>query len=177
MASLDIDSLLTNIPLDETINICVDLLFKEDKICSGWNEKDLSELLLITLKESVLPFGNKYYCQVDVAVKRSTLGLTLANIFCVTTELFALKDAPRNSDRNMTGFVDYIIVVFEKPEHLQQLAEHINKQHPNSRFSVETEKNGALPFLKLKYIERMEHLLPVCAEKKLSVVCTQWCST
>ena len=30
MASLDVDSLFTNIPLDETINICIDSLYKDD---------------------------------------------------------------------------------------------------------------------------------------------------
>ena len=31
MASLDVDSLFTNIPLDETINICIDSLYKDDE--------------------------------------------------------------------------------------------------------------------------------------------------
>ena len=31
MASLDVDSLFTNIPLDETINICIDSLHKDDE--------------------------------------------------------------------------------------------------------------------------------------------------
>ena len=31
MASLDVDSLLTNIPLDETIDICIDSLYKDDE--------------------------------------------------------------------------------------------------------------------------------------------------
>ena len=31
MASLDVDPLLTNIPLDETIDICIDGLYKDDE--------------------------------------------------------------------------------------------------------------------------------------------------
>ena len=31
MASLDVDSLFTNIPLDETIDICIDSLYKDDE--------------------------------------------------------------------------------------------------------------------------------------------------
>ena len=31
MASLDVDSLFTNIPLDETFNICIDSLHKDDE--------------------------------------------------------------------------------------------------------------------------------------------------
>ena len=97
MTSLDIDSLLTDIPLDETINICKDLLFKEDKTVSGRNTEQIFEMLLITLKESIMMFDNKYYSQIDVVAMGSPLCPTLANIFCVTTKLFSLKDAPRNS--------------------------------------------------------------------------------
>ena len=38
-------------------------------------------------------------------------------------------------------------MLFKKPKHTQQFAEYMNKQHSNIRFSVEAEKNGALPFL------------------------------
>ena len=31
MPSLDVDSLFTNIPLDETIDICIDSLYKDDE--------------------------------------------------------------------------------------------------------------------------------------------------
>lgn len=44
-------------------------------------------------------------------------------------------------------FVDKIIALFEKPQHLQQFAAYVNKKHPNMTFSVEAEKNGAPPFL------------------------------
>ena len=32
MASLDVDSLFTNVPLDETIKICIDELFKSEML-------------------------------------------------------------------------------------------------------------------------------------------------
>ena len=35
MASLDMDSLFTNVPLDETIKICIDELFKSEMTVSG----------------------------------------------------------------------------------------------------------------------------------------------
>ena len=37
MASLDLDSLFTNVPLDETIKICIDQLFKSEMTVSGLN--------------------------------------------------------------------------------------------------------------------------------------------
>ena len=35
MASLDVDSLFTNVPLDETIKFCTDDLFKSEMTISG----------------------------------------------------------------------------------------------------------------------------------------------
>ena len=52
-------------------------------------------MLLITLKKSIILFGNKYYSQIDVG------GYGFSSIFCVTTKQFNLKDAPRNSHWNI----------------------------------------------------------------------------
>ena len=45
MASLDVDSLFTNIPLDETIKICIDEVFKSEMTVSGLNKKEMFEML------------------------------------------------------------------------------------------------------------------------------------
>ena len=65
MAFVDIHSLFTNIPLDETINTCTELLFKENNIVSGLNEKKMFEVHSITLKESFILLDAKYYSQID----------------------------------------------------------------------------------------------------------------
>ena len=48
---------------------------------SGLNEKEMFEMLSLTLKESVILFDNKYYSQIDGVAMGSPLGPTLANIF------------------------------------------------------------------------------------------------
>ena len=45
MASLDVDSLFTNVPLDETIKICIDELFKSDTTVSRLNKMEIIEML------------------------------------------------------------------------------------------------------------------------------------
>ena len=49
--SLDIDSLFTNIPIDETRNICIELLFKENNIISVLNNKQMFGRGWTNLKE------------------------------------------------------------------------------------------------------------------------------
>ena len=51
MASLDIDLLFANSPLDETVNIYIELLLQEENIVSGLNKKQMLEMLSITLKK------------------------------------------------------------------------------------------------------------------------------
>ena len=51
MASLDVDSLLTNVPLEETINICAYELFKSNSSVHGFNKKQITEMLSLTTKE------------------------------------------------------------------------------------------------------------------------------
>ena len=65
MASLDIDSLFTNIPLEETINICVDNLYNDNENPHNIPKHDFHNLLNIATKETFLMFNNNYYKQVD----------------------------------------------------------------------------------------------------------------
>ena len=45
MASLDVDSLFTNVPLDETTEMCVNELFKSSQTVSGLNKQLVLEML------------------------------------------------------------------------------------------------------------------------------------
>ena len=97
MASLDVDSLFTNVALDETIKICIDELFKSDMTASGLNKKEMFEMLSLTLKESIILFDNKYYSQIDGVAMGSPLGPTLAIISQCYHESNWLKDFPQQA--------------------------------------------------------------------------------
>ena len=45
MASLDVESLFTNIPLEETIKICCDSLSKNQELLSNINKNQFRKLL------------------------------------------------------------------------------------------------------------------------------------
>ena len=53
MDSLDVDSLSTNVSLDETIEICFNELFKSSQTVSGLNKQQVLEKLLLTTKEKL----------------------------------------------------------------------------------------------------------------------------
>ena len=54
MASLDVDSLFTNISLDETIDICIDSLYKDDENTPEIPKDVFRNLLTVGTKESFL---------------------------------------------------------------------------------------------------------------------------
>ena len=51
MASLDVDSLFNNIPLDETIDICIDSLCKDDENTRKIPKDVFHNLLTVAAKE------------------------------------------------------------------------------------------------------------------------------
>ena len=81
MGSLDVDSLFTNIPLEETINICCETLFKETDIYEGYSKSEFKTLLSLASKESYFFFNEVLHKQKDGVAVGSPLGPTVANAF------------------------------------------------------------------------------------------------
>ena len=65
MGSLDVDSLFTNIPLKETINICTNLLYNNVDVIEGINKTEFEKLLFLTTQESYFMFNDIFYKQKD----------------------------------------------------------------------------------------------------------------
>ena len=96
MASLDNDSLFTNAPLDETINICIDSLYKDDENSPKIRKDVFRNLLTVATEESFFMFNNKFYKKNNGAVMGSPLGPALADIFMCSFENKCLKDCPHS---------------------------------------------------------------------------------
>ena len=76
MAILDVYALFTNMPLDETIDICIKKLFKTwDNLVKGISKNDFRDLLNLATKESFFTFNNKFYIQVDGAAMGCCYGV------------------------------------------------------------------------------------------------------
>ena len=81
MCSLDVDSLFTNIPLDETINVFANIVYSEQDVIQGINKEEFRSLLPLTTKESYFIFNESLYKQKDGVAVGSELGPTVANAF------------------------------------------------------------------------------------------------
>ena len=113
MASLDADFLFTNIPLEETIDICIDNSYNDNENPPNIPKHDFRNLLNIVTKETFFMFNNKYYKQVDGVAMRSPLGPALANIFMGSFESKWLCDCPNDfKPVLLTLYQWYICTVF-----------------------------------------------------------------
>ena len=115
MASLNLDSLFTNVPLNETIEIYANELFKSSQTVSSLNKQQVFRDF-VNYQIKVFLFDLKYYSQIDGIAMGSPLGPTLANIFYVITKLRGLRTVQKPSNQCIIKrYVDDIFVSFENP--------------------------------------------------------------
>ena len=148
MGSVDVDSLFTNIPLEEAINICTESIYDQNDSIEGLNKSEFKELLSLATKESYFIFNEILYKQIDGVAMGSPLGPTLANAFLCFYEKKWLEQCPdKFKPVYYRRYVDDIFVLFKSRDHLIKFRDYLNKCHPNMKFSFEEEKNGKLSFL------------------------------
>ena len=81
MANFDITLLFTNIPQDETINICLNQSFNKQQCVSNLDRVSFQKLLRLATRESFLIFVKTFYKQFDGVTMGSPLSPTFANSF------------------------------------------------------------------------------------------------
>ena len=86
MSSSDVDSLFTNIPLERTIEICTNELFKESEAVEALSKTEFKELLSLATKNSHFIFDGTLYKQIDGVAIGSPVGPTFANAILVYHE-------------------------------------------------------------------------------------------
>ena len=126
MASLDVESLLTSIPLKETMNNCVSDLHNKNLYNGKFGKSDLFKLLETVTSESSFVFDFLLYKQIDGVAMSSLLGLTLANAFLCHYKKEWLDNCPFKS-MVYRRYVDDIFVLFSSKEHLQSFVDYMNK--------------------------------------------------
>ena len=151
MASLYLESLFTNIPLEETIKNCVNDLFSNNFYSGKLSRKDLYDLLKIATTESSFVFDNKLYKQIDGVTMGSPLGPILANDFLCHSEKTWLNECPSQFQPVVyRRYVDDIFDLFKSKEHVRLFVNYMNSKHKNIKFTFETEGSNNFSFLDVK---------------------------
>ena len=174
MGSLDIDSLFTNIPLEETIETCTNNLFKNGDIVHGLKKSKFKDLLSLATKESYFFFNNILYKQIDGVAMGSPLGPSLANTFLTHHEQDSL-DSSRYRQLYIRRYVDHIFVLFKSSDHLKRFQSYLNSCHVSMSFTIETEQKNKISFLEVNLIlEHGEFITSIYRKPTFSGVCTHF---
>ena len=148
MASFDIKSLFTNITLTETLNLCVQNLYRNQTHVGNFTQSSLYSLLKITIFETFFIFDGKFYEQCNSVAMGSPLGPTLANVFMCHFENIWLENCPVHFEPIVyTRFVDDTFLLFRTKDHVEKFKNYLNKKHKNINFTLEIEESGSLSIL------------------------------
>jgi hypothetical protein len=149
MASFDVVSLFTNIPIDETIEIILNKIFTNGVTdYFGFDKNLLKKCLNLCTKDNVFIFNENLYNQKDGAPMGGCVSPTLANIFLAFHEQNWLDDCPASFKPALyRRYVDDTFLLFRSPNHVNQFLDYLNGQHPNIKFTSEIENNNSLNFL------------------------------
>ena len=148
MASFDIESLFTNVPLKETTEIITNELVDGNYNTFGLDKPQLSKLLTITTSESVFTFNNKLYAQVDGVSMGSCLGPSYANVFLCKHEKRWLDECPLSfRPLYYRRYIDDTFLLFSHQTHIQPFLDYLNAKHQNIKFTYEVEVDGKISFL------------------------------
>ena len=146
IASLDVESLFTNVPVDETISLILDRVYRDDSTPTlDIPEHALRSLLeLCTKKAPFITHRGEMYSQIDGVAMGSPLGVLFANFYMgiVEERVFSLLPAPLSYGR-------YVDDTFVKVSDDNEIDNLIQKFEENSvlRFTCERSIDGKLPFL------------------------------
>jgi hypothetical protein len=150
-SSLDVNSLFTNVPLLETIQIICDHI-EEQNINLGLPVTELERLIRLCTQNIKFKFQGQLYRQVDGVAMGSPLGPVLADIFMANLEQ-KLSDI-LSSVKFYWRYVDDTLLITRNKEEVVKILERMNTLHPNITLTIEHEDNDGLSFLDVR-ITRM----------------------
>ena len=157
IASFDVSSLFTSIPLDTTITIALDYLYENATIINGSSRNEFKSLLEMATKETNFIFNGKCYDQIDGVAMGSPLAPVLANIFMRNFEEKAFENCPIDIVKPSfyRRYVDDSFLLFKDQAHVTPFFNYLNTRHKNIVFTKEEELTSteSFPFLDAKIVK------------------------
>ena len=149
LASIDVESLFTNVPIEETIEIILNEVY--EKRSNGLPPLNLSKNLLERLLTSCTkdaPFrgpDGKLYVQREGVAMGSPLGPLFANFYMAHVENLVLSN-PEVTPSTYLRYVDDCFLDVRDTEHLQSLIQEFETKSV-LRFTYELSESNTIPFL------------------------------
>ena len=111
----DVTSLFSNISLQETVDIAINLIFNHNPNLNI-TRKELKKLFLFATSQTHFTFNSKFYNQIGGVAMGSPLGPVLANIFMGFHESKWLNKYNLNKPKFYLRYVDDILADFDNKQ-------------------------------------------------------------
>ena len=148
MVSLDVVSLITKVPTNETLAIVRDKLaadpLLEERTCIPID--NLMEMLTFCVETTYFGMGSNIYQQEEELAMGSPLSPVLANIYMEYFEEMALGSTSLKPYMWLR-YIDDIFILWPHQEDVQILLDHVNSIRSSIQFTMEKEQDNKLPFL------------------------------
>ena len=175
IASFDIASLYTNVPIQETVDIAVNKVCDVGNDIRNMTKQTFKKLLLLCVNDNHIIFNGKYYRQFEGFAMGSPLSAPMAILFLCHHEEQWLHECPQEFKPLLyRRYVDDTFLVFQKHHHLDVFLKYINSKHQNIKFTMEREFDNKISFLDLNISKKQVKIwqnwtCPVLGRKLLQV--------
>ena len=158
LTSLDVESLFTNVPVEETINIIIDTLYKNPTAPPPLIPQELlRSLLRVCTTETPFKSPNgDVYLQTDGVSMGSPLGPLFANFYMGFIENNIVPHLT-NKPEIYTRYVDDIFLIVKNIKVLEETKEKFTNLS-SLNFTYEIEQNKSLPFLDVSVTRHQDAL-------------------
>ena len=115
LVSYHVIGLFTNIALQETIEIAINLIFNHHPNLNI-TRKELKKLFLFSTSQTHFIFNNEFYNEIDRVAMESALAPILANIFMGFDESKCLDEYNLNKSKFYLRYLDDIVAAFDNEQ-------------------------------------------------------------
>ena len=177
LVSFDVVSLFTNVPLNDTIKIILDELYRDECQCTTSHNNhtlntkkkkqekckicldraDMKWLLETATSRTHFLFNGKIYSQINGVAMGSPVGPLLADIFLVHLEKKLMSQLKQQGVVYWKRYVDDILAIIKNDTDIDQLKTTLNSFHKSIQFTAELETDRSLPFLNILIRRRPNH--------------------
>ena len=150
MVSYDINSLYTNVPVSETVNILCNNIFSSQQFFHGFDVESFKQLLQLTVSNTYFIFNKCLFKQLDGLAMGNPLAPALANVFLCNMEKLIFNTCPEHfKPKFYRRYLDDTFAIFDDEYQANQFFTFINNIHDNISFTMEKQNQYKLPFLDL----------------------------
>lgn len=168
LVSFDVESLFTNIPVNETLSIIETRLHNDISLNTRTKlpVNVIIELLKLCTESNYFELEGQIFRQDEGMAMGSPLSPIFANIFMEEFEQRAIASA-QFQPKVWLRYVDDVFAVWSHGEDkLDEFTEHINKVSPTIKLTTEKEENHKLAFLDVNVIKDKDSLKTEVFRKK-----------